>query len=263
MEHSSGVLCALCYAVSVPVLPINSLPGSVFIPSVWFGWNWPINLGVTGAAGVVTESDGAVVSCLSPRKSKRSPARLLLPWLLCGFFTALFMNLTSGLGAELLLLLPDWCVFQRMTRRRKDGEKLKVSVVGRIEKLPVFWGEPWFFLQKSYCRKLITYWSCCCWKESLTNGLLPARPSLLMDSPLESQWLTCRGSALSSPHHLHSNHGKAASIPPGLIRGHSSSVTIANIRTAPPLKNLECPWAAFIKQNPSRQGNEETSHKGS
>lgn len=149
LARSFGVLCGLCYAVSVPVLPLNSLPGSVFIPSVRFGWNWPINLGVTGAAGIVTESDGAVVSRLSPRKSKRSPAHFLLPWLFCGFFTALFMNLTSGLGAELLLLLPGRCVFQRMMRRRKDGEKLKVSVVGRIEKLPVFLWELWFSCENS------------------------------------------------------------------------------------------------------------------
>lgn len=140
-----------------------------FIPSVRFGWNWPINLGVIGTGGIVTESDGAVISRLSPRKSKRSQAHFF--WLFCGFFTALFMNLTSGLGAELLLLLPDRCVFWRMTRRRRAGEKWKVSVVGRIEKLPVFCGNCDFLQKFFYCRKLNTYWSCCWWKEGLMNGL--------------------------------------------------------------------------------------------
>lgn len=58
----------------------------------------------------MTESDGAVISHLSLRKSERSWAHFLLHWLFYGSFTTLFTNLSSRLGAELPLTLPDRCV---------------------------------------------------------------------------------------------------------------------------------------------------------
>lgn len=98
------------FAAQVSSYFYNLTAFECFISSVRFGWNWPINLGVIGAGGRVTESDGAVISHLSLRKSERSRAHFLLHWLFYGSFTILFTNLSSRLGAELPLTLPDRCV---------------------------------------------------------------------------------------------------------------------------------------------------------
>lgn len=113
LEHSFGVSSGLCCTVrawQVSSYFYNLTAFECFISSVRFGWNWPINLGVIGAGGRVTESDGAVISHLSLRKSERSRAHFLLHWLFYGSFTTLFTNLSSRVGAELPLTLPDRCV---------------------------------------------------------------------------------------------------------------------------------------------------------
>lgn len=172
------------------------------------------------------------------------------------------MNLTSGLGAELLLLLPDRCVFWRMMRRRRAGEKWKVSVVGRIEKLPVFCGNCDFLQKFFYCRKLITDWSCCWWKGpnewSLTSTFLTPNGIFTRISMTD-----LRG---SGPEQSPSPPLTTAKLHPSLQESLGVTVGLLWLQIsawpALPLKNLEHPRAMLIEQNASRQVSEETSHKG-